>query len=163
MTGIFLKLLVIAAAIGVGVIVYPQVSSDQPSRPKAEFDPARPESIVSEVQSENARAAATFDAGELRLEYSIMPWALTTGTARRQYYSHAKRLIPIAFRSPKVAVFCNVITATFKDIRGHEAESRAAELCFTRASAARVNWENVDFDNLPRIADRAWIHPGFAK
>jgi hypothetical protein len=151
--------LLVAAAIG-GALFYFGTRNDRPSLP---FDPSNPETIVNLVTEGDAHPVATFKQGQLDLIYSIDPWALTTGTARSQFYSQAIELVKTAFTAPSVTVFCDSVTVTFKDVYGHENQGRAGQICMNRATAARVNWDGFDSDNFPRIADRIWLHPAFAK
>jgi hypothetical protein len=152
-------MVLVAAAIGVGLSYFGS-RNDRPSLP---FEPSRPETIVNNITTGDAHPTASFQGGQLTIEYSINPWALTIGTARSQFYFQATALIRTAFTAPSVNLFCDRITATFKDVYGHQNEGRAGEVCLTRATAARVNWDKFDSDNLPRIADHFYLHPSFYK
>jgi hypothetical protein len=48
---------------------------------------------------------------------------------------------------------------TFVDVRGNEKVATAAWIVFTRANAATIGWAGIDQENLPKIADRAVLHP----
>lgn len=151
----------IAVLFGAGMGLISAIDSPAPGRP---FDPSRPESIVNEVPDSARRTAtASFNGGVLQLTYSIDPWALTAGAARDQFYLQATKLIPKAFTAGAVLRFCDVVTATFKDVYGHDSRLTAGIICLNKATAAKVNWPEFDSDNLPRIADEFFLHPGFAK
>jgi hypothetical protein len=73
------------------------------------------------------------------------------------------QIFPTAFQAPLVVYACVEGTGTLVDIRGNKTQATVMSLCMSRNNAAQVQWNNVNSDNLPEIADSSFIHPSFAK
>lgn len=148
----------LALAIAVGI---PIIANLNKTGVTASFDPSKPETITAIISETTAHPTASFEAGKLSLTYSIDPWMLTASTAKSTFLYQAKRFFKEAFTSPAVQSACVEGTATFHDIRGNDSRGKAIQLCMSRDNARRVNWNNIDTDKLPQIADTSFIHPGF--
>lgn len=48
----------------------------------------------------------------------------------------------------------------FQDRRGNRSQQDAVRVVFTRKNAATIRWENMLRDDVKRVADRYWVHPG---
>lgn len=100
--------------------------------------------------------------GVLSLKYHEA--ALTTGTFISGFNLGVARLVPEIFAESKdVEVVEITDRGDFVDLRGHKSIGDAIRITFTRANAAEVDWSNVSFDNVPKIANAYWRHPGFDK
>jgi len=90
--------------------------------------------------------------------------ALTNGTFISGFNVEVARLVPEIFAEAKeVQVVTIADRGDFVDLRGHKSIGDAMRITFTRENAAQVNWTNVSFDNIPKIADAYWRHPGLDK
>lgn len=144
----------------VGWTVY---SFNKDNRNVQTFEASNPSTITAIISESSAKPTATFEDGRLLLTYNLDPWMLTASSGKRVFYSNAKLFFKDAFTSPSVQRACVNVTATFHDIKGNNSLGKAADLCMSRSSAEGVNWDNVDSDNIPRIADSSWLHPAFNK
>lgn len=116
------------------------------------------------IANDKANVAGSSFKGKTTLTFEIVPWALTISTARSAYYSKLKQVVPEVFaRFPDVEKIRFEGLAEFKDIRGNMSLGTAIWAEFSRANAASVNWQQVESDNLLKIADASWAHPGFSK
>ncbi len=134
-------------------------SSHDAGRPK--YDPANPLTITAIIGSSDAGATASLANGVLTLTYSIDPWLLTVSTAKSTMLSFARTFFEQAFLPEQVRYACIVATGTFKDVRGNTSQGRVGNLCMNRANALLTNWSNVASSDIPKFADRAYMHPSF--
>ena len=112
------------------------------------------------ISNKEAELSLTAQDSKLTVVYKIDPWALTAGTSRRTFLSHAKDIVPDIFEQcPQFSEVEVRIKGMFVDKRGNESSEDAAWIRFTRNNAATVNWKNVLSENLPDIADKSWLHP----
>jgi hypothetical protein len=130
--------------------------------PPPAFDAFQPQTITRIIDA-GAHPTATFENGTLTLPYSIDPWALSTSSAKTTFLFQATKFFPTAFQAPLVVYACVEGTGTLVDIRGNKTQATVMSLCMSRNNAAQVQWNNVNSDNLPEIADSSFIHPSFAK
>jgi hypothetical protein len=49
------------------------------------------------------------------------------------------------------------------DLRGNETNSVVLQTTFSRANASTIQWHNVPYSNIPRLADQYYIHPVMLK
>ena len=49
----------------------------------------------------------------------------------------------------------------FVDERGQESIEPSERVTYTRANYESINWKNVRFDGIPRLADEFWAHPAY--
>lgn len=110
-----------------------------------------------------ARAASTVDRVDSRvvIKYSLAPWALTVASVKRTFNHHVMAIVPEMFRRfSDVQMIELRATGPFRDLRGNSSEQEALRMTFSRANAASVRWDKVNPENLPKIADQYWQHPG---
>jgi hypothetical protein len=112
------------------------------------------------IGEKNAELSSKAQSSKLTVVYKIDPWALTAGTSRRMFLSHAKDIVPAIFEQcPQFSEVEVRIKGKFVDKRGNETVDDAGWISFTRHNADTVNWDNVRSDDLPEIADESWLHP----
>ena len=100
--------------------------------------------------------------GILSLKYHEA--SLTNGTFISGFNVEVARLVPEIFAQAKdVQVVTIADRGDFVDLRGHKSIGDAIRITFARENAAQVNWTNISYDNIPRIADAYWRHPGLDK
>lgn len=153
--------LIVLVLIVIFIAIIINAADNDAIRPK--YNPSSPETITTIIGSVDARATARVANGILTLTYSLDPWLLTASTAKFTMLSFAKRFFEQVFQSTKIDYACIVATATLKDIRGNTTQGRVSNLCVTRENAQHTNWPNMALDDIPRIADQAFIHPSFDK
>lgn len=114
------------------------------------------------VVEKTAHLTGEVNGGSLKIEYSLTPWALSQGIQRHAFERHVQWIVPHVFaKFPAINEITMSATARVVDLRGHGREAGAMMVKFTRANAATVDWDNVDPDNLLRIADTQWHDPAF--
>lgn len=91
--------------------------------------------------------------------------AWTEAAASRHLLLDVPRLIPNALAAyPQARTVCVQRKMGIVDSRGHVFDTeQTAIVCFTRETAATVNWRNVLVEDIPGLADHAWqAHPRLA-
>ncbi len=53
--------------------------------------------------------------------------------------------------------------ATFADLRGNTTTEAAYSAAFSRANADTIHWENINTDNVPRLAEEFYRHPAIER
>jgi hypothetical protein len=157
MKGVIIIVVLIAALVVV-VALHQEPSSDPCDTGSATTSAQLVSSIICNSKAE---PTTTESNGQVRVIYSLKPWALTASVEKWTFYNHVRKIIPAVFAKFKEPNKIDIVgTAEFKDIRGNVGEIYAMRVVFTRSNAATIQWDNIDVDNIPRIADSAWIHPG---
>jgi hypothetical protein len=122
------------------------------------------ELVKATICSAGADPTTTESQGTVRIIYSLRPWSLTASVVRNTFYRQIQRIVPLAFaRDASVNKVDIVGTGPLKDLRGNESEGYLFHVTFTRANASGIRWDNIDVDNIPRIADGAWEHPSLSR
>jgi hypothetical protein len=130
---------------------------------RTKYDPKTPTTIASIISSSDAGATATFSDGVLTLTYSINPWLLTASTTKSTMLSFARTFFEQAFLSEQVRYACIVATGSLRDVRGNTSQGRLGELCLSRENALQTHWSNVVSTDIPKFADRVYMHPSLDK
>jgi hypothetical protein len=100
-------------------------------------------------------------AGKVSISLSADPWMVTDNTGLSQLEHVTRLLVPKLFvKFPDVTYVDIAATATFKDIKGNESRGPFAEIGFSRAQAASINWDKIVSGDLPRLADHFWTAAG---
>ena len=96
----------------------------------------------------------------LVVSYDLDPWSLTVSSAKSSFNLHVTKLIPALFaRYPDAQVIQVIGRAEFNDLRGNSSRDDAIRITFSRKNSASINWGNVYYGDIPRIADDYWSHP----
>jgi hypothetical protein len=120
-----------------------------------------PDVVAAAICNTSAAPVTTVNQGNVRVVYNLDPWALTAWSSRVTFYQHVQSIVPAVFaRFPQITSIDIFGTGKFKDVRGNESRGNAAHMLFTRANASTIRWNNINPDNLPRLADSAWLAPG---
>jgi len=59
---------------------------------------------------------------------------------------------------PVIGMLTIVGNGSFVDIRGHSSYGPYARIEFLRSTSDGINWQNIDKNNLPKLADKYWVH-----
>lgn len=152
----------VVAIIGGGAWWY--VGSDTGDAPSADMttiqDPAA--YAVDLIGKSRSTKAEQRDGGRLVVSYSLD--TASGSDARDSFLFQAKELFSGAFnRFPDLREIELTSLATLVSVRGQESIREVATLRFTKDNAASINWKNVRYGDLPKIADRSWFHPALEK
>jgi len=66
-------------------------------------------------------------------------------------------------RLPNVSRVEVSATGEFRDIRGNLNEEEAIRFVFTRSNSATIHWDKIAYSDMPKVADKYWIHPAMRK
>jgi predicted RNA-binding Zn-ribbon protein involved in translation (DUF1610 family) len=100
-------------------------------------------------------------AGKVSITLSADPWMVTDNTGLSQLEYVTRLLVPGLFaKFPDVTYVDIAATATFKDIKGNESRGPFAEIGFSRAEAASINWNKIVSGDVPKLADHFWTAAG---
>jgi hypothetical protein len=85
---------------------------------------------------------------------------LSSGTARKEFLMDTQDLL-INLKDKADIQFINIEwQVEFKDSYGNLEYKPALRLDFSRETLDKINWDNMDYNNLDDIADDTWSHPG---
>lgn len=83
---------------------------------------------------------------------------LTKSLTRSGIYRDVVEIIPELFEQTEFTKVEIDWYMDLVDVRGNETNTLVATVMFMKKNASTVNWENVLYDNIPKIADYHWIH-----
>lgn len=85
---------------------------------------------------------------------------LSSGTARKEFLMDTQDLL-INLKDKTDIQYINIEwQVEFKDSYGNVEYKPALKLDYTRETLDKINWDNMDYNNLDDIADDTWSHPG---
>jgi hypothetical protein len=131
------------------------------SAPSVPSDPLT--SIVNDVVSSgDARPTVKRVGNNLDVSFSVDPWALTRGTTKSQFFYMSSKMFRRLFQAdPSLDRISILGTVTLVDVKGNKSQGDGFTLAMLRKNNASINWDNFRSENLPRVTDSSWIHPGF--
>ncbi|MGD0026886.1 MAG: hypothetical protein ABSC37_20075 [Xanthobacteraceae bacterium] len=128
-----------------------------PAAPVVVDDPAQ--LVVALVNQPKAQATATLAGDTLAVTINLDPYSLTHWTMVLLFEEKTMRIVPAVFdRFPAIERIEITGYAPFQDVRGNRSSEPALKIAFTRANASTVHWPNMNFDDVPKVADSFWEH-----
>lgn len=120
-----------------------------------------PEKLVeSLIGNSDIHAVFTKAGDKITITYDLKPWALTAFSTTSSFNLHVTKLIPAFFgRYADVQEIEVVGEGTFNDKRGNSSRGVGVRIMFLRKNTSGINWNNVNYADIPEIADSYWIHP----
>lgn len=76
-----------------------------------------------------------------------------------RFYQNARLLIPILLLHPDVAEVSLQARVLVKDIHGSEEETPVIKILVKRSQARKINWGEIESEEIPKVVDSYWIHP----
>lgn len=96
----------------------------------------------------------------LTVTYSLDPVPDSNRLARNAFFRRVSEIVPAVFeRFDHIEVVVVKGTAMMVDVRGHERVDEVASVTFADSSSRGVNWPNVKPENVPRLANKHYLHP----
>ncbi len=96
----------------------------------------------------------------LTVTYSLDPVPDRNWLARNAFFRRVSEIVPAVFeRFDHIEVVAVKGTAMMVDVRGHERLDEVASVTFARSNSRGVNWPNVKPENVPRLANKHYLHP----
>lgn len=152
----------IGAIVGIVIVIFFWFAEIKDAKRADEIETASsPNELVSLLINEaDAKVEAKRSGSLLSVSYSLAPWALTVSTTKSTFNLQTSEIVPKVFkRFPDIQQIEITGIGSFRDARGHESIDPALRVKFTRVNADTVNWEKVYSADIPKIADRFWMHP----
>ncbi|HBK85522.1 MAG TPA: hypothetical protein DDZ53_05775, partial [Firmicutes bacterium] len=88
----------------------------------------------------------------------------TKSTTRQSMLIKAPKIFGKAFADrPELTSITISWYLDLVDVRGNEKVGKVMTITFTRENADTVNWENIDPENIPLVADAYWQHSLFTR
>jgi len=116
-------------------------------------------SVVSERGSQTF-ATVSYPDRNLIVEFRLEPYSTGKATALRAFGEITRKIATGAFsKFPKLRSVQLIGNLALHDKHGHDIVDRAVMAKFSRATAATINWENIDPAKAVEIADKHWILP----
>jgi hypothetical protein len=99
----------------------------------------------------------------LRIDYTVDD-VLSASWAVSGFNLNTAKLVPAIFaRFPRVQSIVFVESGPFTDIRGNKSTDTMFRIAFMRENADAIHWENINFDNVPKLGENYWMHPGIRR
>jgi hypothetical protein len=125
-------------------------------------DPSKIAYLHLDYISEGAKSSVQVSNNEIRVDYRLDAWGLTSSLARSQFLDTSIQIFKAYFsRLPHINRVIIVATLEFIDIKGNKSRDKAIEIVFTRESAKDIQWDNINKNDLPQLASAFWQHPSF--
>lgn len=109
------------------------------------------------------KSEVTFGKGVLVIDRTVDS-VLTAGTAVSGFNLDTARLIPAVFaKFPQVDSIIFRESGPFRDIRGNESKEEMLRISFMRADASQIHWDRINYDDVPKLGEHYWMHPGLRR
>ncbi|WP_375789398.1 hypothetical protein ACE10Z_19790 [Bradyrhizobium sp. Pha-3] len=109
------------------------------------------------------KSQVTFDKGVLVINRTVNS-VLTAGTAVSGFNVYTARLIPAVFaKFPQVESIVFRESGPFRDIRGNESTEEMLRISFMRTDANQIHWDRINYDDIPKLGEHYWMHPGLRR
>lgn len=121
-----------------------------------------PEEVAS-LLLKDLHPEAKMNGGVLSIDYTADA-ILTAGTAVSGFNVRTAQLVPTLFgRFPKVDSIIIQAHGPFTDIRGNQSIDTMLRISFMRKDAESIKWDNISYDNIPKLGEHYWMHPGIRR
>ncbi|MGY4155538.1 hypothetical protein ACVINW_001380 [Bradyrhizobium sp. USDA 4461] len=109
------------------------------------------------------KSQVTFDKGVLAISRTVDS-VLSAGTAVDGFNLQTARLVPAVFaKFPQVDSIVFRESGPFRDIRGNESTEEMLRISFMRADANHIHWDRINYDDVPKLGEHYWMHPGLRR
>jgi len=116
-------------------------------------------SVVSERGSQTF-ATVSYPDKNLIVQFRLEPYSTGKATAVRAFGEITKKIAQGAFsRFPKLRSVQLIGNLSLRDKHGNDTVDRAVMAKFSKLTAARIKWENVEPTDVIETADQHWISP----
>jgi hypothetical protein len=151
---------IIAVLIAVGSSGTPPQIDKETAAANAAADTDPVAFAIREIDKNKATATGHVDGYKLYITFSLDP-VITLWTATYGFHRTVKRIVPKVFAQfPQINSVTISGKATFHDIRGNDSVDNAFIVSFMRESSSTIKWDNIDPDNILRLAGAYWSNPG---
>ncbi|MDI3561296.1 hypothetical protein [Bradyrhizobium sp. Arg816] len=155
------KVLLILFAALVGVATLSGFIGDSERREK--IDKATTPEQLAAALVDSGRLQVTLDKGVLVINRTVDS-VLTAGTAVSGFNINTARLVPAVFaKFPQVDSIVFRESGPFRDIRGNESTQEMLRISFMKADANQIHWDRINYDDLPKLGEHYWMHPGLRR
>ncbi|WP_434854408.1 hypothetical protein [Bradyrhizobium sp. HKCCYLS1011] len=112
---------------------------------------------------DGGRVQATFDNGALEINRTIDA-ALSAGWTVSGFNVTVAHVVPAVFaKFPQVDSIIFRESGPFKDIRGNESTEEMLRIAFMRGEAELIHWDKIVYDDVPKLGEHYWMHPGLRR
>jgi hypothetical protein len=150
----------IVLAIFVGVVVWFGYAAWSDSSRNSEIeitqDPARLAYLVLDYRDKDYKSSATESGNEITVKFNLGKYSAGSEIT---FLDEARYVYEKFFNNFKSKNITIVGEATFRDIKGNESDGKAFQIKFTPSQASSINWKNVQYLDLPRLAQEYWKAP----
>ncbi|MGX4804866.1 hypothetical protein [Bradyrhizobium guangdongense] len=103
------------------------------------------------------------ESGPIRIDYTVKS-ILSATNAVSNFNLQTVRLVPAIFaKFPKVESIVFVEEGPFTDIKGSTSTDVMFRIAFMREEADTIHWDNINYDNVPRLGEHYFMHPGIRR
>jgi hypothetical protein len=149
----------IAAFIGLVVLMALNADNDRQAR----IDQATTPEQLAAALVDGGKSHVTFDKGVLVVDHTVDA-ILSAGTAVSGFNLNVVRMVPIIFaKFPQVNSIIFRESGPFHDVRGNESSEEMLRIAFMREDSDRVHWDKINYDNIPKLGENYWMHPGLRR
>ncbi len=157
------KLLGVLVLIAVGLIIYVIVTSGSERQARIDQATSPAELAQALLGSDNGKAEATFDKGVLNAQLTLDA-VLSASSAVSGFNLQIVRMVPEVFKKfPDVSSIVLHESGPFHDIRGNKSTEEMLRIAFTRDESDSVHWDNINYDDVPKLGEHYWMHPALRR
>lgn len=149
---------VMLAFLGLATVLFRNAESERQTR----IDRATtPEQLAAALI--DGKSTVTFENGVLAVDHTVDA-VLSAGTAISGFNVKVARMVPVIFaRFPRVDSIIFRERGPFHDIRGNESTEEMLRIAFMREESDRIHWDKISYDNIPKLGENYWMHPGLRR
>jgi hypothetical protein len=127
--------------------------SDETNQPQTSSGILTEEAVLNRIGDDNEVTVSS--GGDVSVEHEV----LGDGFKPILDLSDINDIFKKLFEDPRVTIVKVTVPLHGIDDYGQKKTEIAMQMTMTKATAERINWENFNFVDLPKIADKVYINP----
>ncbi|WFU37368.1 hypothetical protein QA640_23035 [Bradyrhizobium sp. CB82] len=151
--------ILVAAFVGLVMVLVFNTENERQIR----IDQATTPEQLAAALLDGGKSQVTFDNGVLVVGHTLDA-VLSASTAVSGFNVNVARMVPVIFaRFPQVNSIIFRESGPFHDIRGNESTEEMLRIAFMREDSDRIHWDRISYDNIPKLGENYWMHPGLRR
>jgi hypothetical protein len=155
------KLLLLVSALSVALVMVLWFATD--SNQQASIDQATTPEQLATALLNGGKSQVTFDHGVLSINRTVDA-ILTASTAVSGFNLIIARVVPAVFaKFPQVQSIIFHESGPFRDIKGNDSTDEMLRIAFSREESDQIHWDKINYDDVPKLGEHYFMHPGLRR
>jgi hypothetical protein len=161
MKKLLLKILLLVIVLFVGLVTLLAFNTD--NHQQTRIDQATTPEQLAAALLDGGKSQITFDHGVLSINRTVDA-VLSASWAVSGFNLIVARVVPAVFaKFPQVQSIVFHESGPFDDIKGNQSTEEMLRIAFTREESDQIHWDKINFDNVPKLGEHYWMHPGLRR